>query len=712
MRRLPTLLSVIVLLQLTVTVDGADKQTARLERISRLSAETIRLRPSLASADTCIVRHDSGMVWKIDGWVVGNELYKSYMDPAQNCATPYPFTVTEIVMAMYFGNATLVYASVDIEDVDNTVPGCPSPGVLLAISSEYEIQVPGPGLYEIWIPLDTPYVVNGPFFAGFFIGNVIDPADSPAVIIDDIPVECVSYNIWNDSIGFIDLVNNQFWNFPGRLVLYAAGFPGGQSGGAPALTLLSPADNDTLYSSCDLWAWETTGSNIIDYVSFAYSTGGPYVEISRDYDGLQAFRNGVNGSGGGDGFRVFWDFSGLAEGTYTLRATVYDTLGQSAADSVTVFLEPTPPQPNITSPAGGVDFCTTLNMLMTCPDENLSYIEVHRQPASLNYSAGMSTLQQSLLGDVNGNPADGNHASGGEYGDYYCGPVAAALAVKLWYDRGYVELMREGANIISLDTLAERLAALFQTRQNLGTYDEALVHGLKQYTAARGDYILYDHRRNPDYFTLRTWVEDEQRAVLLGLGGTPGIWLAVDGFSGWEQSDGSYLVRVSDPVTGTLVDVAMRNNFGTNEILYNGNWQRVDLMVSLLAKTWNVSRTLIGADLNGNDGWTFTWTPSGITEDSIYFFRATGHDDAGLSGSQAVLLKYTCSQTYTVGDYNGDGFADIRDLNYLISYLALDGPPPVGGPIRADCNCDAYINIADIVYYMNYLFGNVSSPCY
>ena len=110
------------------------------------------------------------MVWQIDSWVTGNELYKAYIDPSLGCADPYPFAVTEINMPMTFALAADIYASVDIEAVDLTDPSCPFPGDLISLSSQYQLTAPEPGVYSIWIPLDSPVIVNGPFFAGFFIG--------------------------------------------------------------------------------------------------------------------------------------------------------------------------------------------------------------------------------------------------------------------------------------------------------------------------------------------------------------------------------------------------------------------------------------------------------------------------------------------------------------------------------------------------------------
>ncbi|HWR83942.1 MAG TPA: hypothetical protein VN285_11630, partial [Candidatus Deferrimicrobium sp.] len=499
-------MALVLLMPLTST---AEKKAAQILRIGDRPAQRLEVRPTLATADTCQVRHDSGAVWAINGWVIGNELYKEYLDPGASCTGPYPFTVTEVAMQMYFTGASPLLVSVDVEGVDNSVPNCPFPGNLLAISSEYQLQVPGAGLYEIWVPLDTPQVVTGPFFAGFFIGNTLDPAAGGAVVTDSFPILCTSYNIWDTSLGYVDLCDNTIYNFPGRLVLFASGIPGGSGGyqPPPALDVTGPDDNDTLYASVDLWAWDTSGSNIIDYVSFEYSTGGGYSEFGRDYDGLRPLRDGVDAAGVGDGFSLNWDFSARTQGFYKVRATAYDTLGRKSSDSINVYLEPTPPIARVTSPADGSDFCSPLTLLMTTSDENLTLVEVYRRNGTTEYSSGLVTLDQSRLGDVNHNPLDGNHASNGEFGDYYCGPVAGTLAIRLWFDRGYNQLMRAGFDTIPMDTVAERLAVLCKTRQNRGTYDENLLKGIKSWVGSHGGMILFDYARRPDYFLLRQWVE-------------------------------------------------------------------------------------------------------------------------------------------------------------------------------------------------------------
>jgi hypothetical protein len=64
---------------------------------------------------------------------------------------------------------------------------------------------------------------------------------------------------------------------------------------------------------------------------------------------------------------------------------------------------------------------------------------------------------------------------------------------------------------------------------------------------------------------------------------------------------------------------------------------------------------------------------------------------------------------YICGDANGDGTIDIADVVYLINYLFADGPPP-DPPAAGDATCDGEVNIADAVYLINYLFVGGSPP--
>ncbi|HVP07663.1 MAG TPA: hypothetical protein VMS71_07470 [Candidatus Acidoferrum sp.] len=704
-----------LLLALSASAAGV-KNAARVARIDTLPHQHLGAAPMFSAAVACTVGNDSAIAYYIDGWVAGAELYKAYIDPgsaSSGCTGPYPFTIRQINMPMRFRKACSLTVSVDVEAVDASNPNCHVPGALKAISSDWNLTVPAAGGYNIWIPLDTPYVVSGPFFAGFYISTPLDTSVGAAIYCDNDPRACFTYNIWDTTIGFVDLVNNDYYNFPGRLALYVIGSPGGGSvEPAPVISFLKPVSAEVLMGSVDLWAWEKSGSKVIDYVSFAYSKGGAYTEIGRDYDGTHALRNGVQASDAGIGYDQNWDFSGLPEGNYTLKVTAVDTLGRTAWDTVTVYLKSQSPAPRITSPANGDDFCSSLTVLMQSNDPALSNIQLFRTNAQTNYTLAMPPLNQQLMGDVNGNPNDGNHVSSGEFGEYCSGPAAVAAAVKVWADRGFVSLMNENMTTLTPAQLGQRLAVAFKTQADNGTYDENLYTGLKDYFVPRGDMLSFDMQHNPDYYALRSWVEDEQRTVVLGLGGNPGLWVAVNGFSGWKNADGSYTVSIMNPLTGTIMDAPMRTNLGSNELSIGGVWHSVDIMVSLFAKTWNVTRVLASVDMNGADGWSITWTPVNLSEGNPYIFRAIGRDAGNYRGASTLIMRYKCLGVYRPGDFDNDGQTDIADLQILIDFITHGEPSPIGGAARADCNCDRLVNVADIIYYINFLFSASSAPCY
>lgn len=701
-----------------VSASAARKSPGTLQSATDIPVQTIFASPNLSAAAACTVSSVSEIVYRMDGWVTGNELYKTYIDPASQCQNAYPFTVTAVNMLMYFAAPTQFVASVDIENVQMLTPTCPAPGVMQALSTDYDISVPSAGIWTIWIPLDQPVVVNGPFFAGFFIGSTIPSSAGAAVLIDNIPAPCHSFNIWDTTVGFVDLCNfpSEFgpdWNFPGRLVMEVAGMPGGANiDPVPQLRMLSPVAASYQYETAELWVQEISGSKSIDYVSFEYHNGTNWVEIGRDYDGTRPLRSNMTGAEPGNGYGLTWDFSSLPEMSCTIRATIFDTLGRSASAITDVYLEPTPPLPKIVSPDNGDGFCSPLHLLMQCSDANLQQVQVYRREASLSYSAGGATLNQQTLGNTNADATDGNHAAQGEFGDYYSGPAAATMAIRLWYDRGLTQLMQNGGAAMSTADVAEELAVLCKTRENLGTYDEDLYSGLQAYTVSHGDLCTADFVRAPDYWHIRNWAEEEQRAVMLGLGGTPGLWVTVDGFSGWEQEDGTWVVTISNPTTGTIQNVGYRKALGPAELFVNGAWHTIDIAVSLAGNAWTPLRSLVGADVVGADGWSFSWNPTGLNEDGAYFFRAVGKDSTNIKASSTVLLQYNCQGLFTAGDYDGDGNTDIADLMRLVSYLTKQGTGPVGGAARCDSNCDNVINLADAIYYMNYLLGYAAPPCY
>lgn len=90
-----------------------------------------------------------------------------------------------------------------------------------------------------------------------------------------------------------------------------------------------------------------------------------------------------------------------------------------------------------------------------------------------------------------------------------------------------------------------------------------------------------------------------------------------------------------------------------------------------------------------------------------YFWKVRAHDDfCGNTWSNQTFSFFA----FNCGDVNKDGVIDIADVLYLINYLFIEGPAP--DPLAAgDANSDGVVDIADVVYLINYLFIGGSPPC-
>jgi hypothetical protein len=682
--------------------------------LTEFDYKTLSSGPQFAMAEICTVRHDLGQYWLISQWLTGAELYKSYQDPSLTCTDPYPFTVQSVEMVIYFGKLCTLFVSVDVESADLSTPACPFPGNLLTLSSEYQFIIPSAGLYLIAVPLDTPEVVNGPYFSGFYISNIIDTSINAGLVTDSpgVVVKCVSYNIWDTAVGYIDLADNAYYDFPGRLLLFSHGMTGGSGQQPePSITLLKPAISEIVTGPAKLWASENSGSTIIDSVRFDQKNSTTWSRIGRDADGSRAIRNGVDPSGTGEGFTLDWNYSLLTEGTWWLKAAVYDTLGRMDVDSHQVSVDPTPPDLTMTEPTPIDSICLPMTIQVSSVDENITQVAFYKKFAATDYTASVITLNQANYGNVNGNAADGNHIATGEFGDYYCGPVAGAIAVKYWFDKGFIYGMREGSKYISIDTVVERLAANMRTRANKGTYDDLFFGGLQQYTETHGNELVLNCYRSPDYYRFRTLFQEKELLVVLAISGTPGAYLVASKVSGLIDNQGRFPIQVSNPMTGTAVDIYMRNVTNGAEIYFNSVWHPLDMIITVDGYSHTVTRDLLGTDNSSAGGWNFNWGSSNMTTDSLYFITAISTDATGRTGMATNLVRSHCP-TFAKGDYDGNGSVNIGDALYLINAIYRNGLAPVGGIGRADANCDTLINLSDVIYMIQYLYGAKPAPCY
>lgn len=215
---------------LLLAISSAVGQQRRKASVLKLSAESpidVHVSTSSGLTDTCIVSSIDQMNYQVSGWIQGGELYKAYLDPSEVETGCYPFEVHEISMVMYFEAGARFTVSVDLEAIDiATLPGYQLPGEILSVSSDWRVVIPPEGgLYNIWIPLDTPLVVNEPVFAGFYIATPIAEYSGAALVTDAEPKMCQSFCVWDEEIGWLDLTQNQYRSFAGNIAMSILGAP-------------------------------------------------------------------------------------------------------------------------------------------------------------------------------------------------------------------------------------------------------------------------------------------------------------------------------------------------------------------------------------------------------------------------------------------------------------------------------------------------------
>ncbi len=108
----------------------------------------------------------------------------------------------------------------------------------------------------------------------------------------------------------------------------------------------------------------------------------------------------------------------------------------------------------------------------------------------------------------------------------------------------------------------------------------------------------------------------------------------------------------------------------------------------------------------GGDAGVSTLASCCFEENSAVVVLTNGESHGGTSLITDKLFDFALGIPFA-GDANGDGVIDVADVIYLINYLFKNGsaPEPWG---TGDVNCDGTTSISDVVYLINYLF--ISGP--
>ncbi len=104
----------------------------------------------------------------------------------------------------------------------------------------------------------------------------------------------------------------------------------------------------------------------------------------------------------------------------------------------------------------------------------------------------------------------------------------------------------------------------------------------------------------------------------------------------------------------------------------------------------------------------------GISEQgcrAVSHYNDGDHPENQVSASEAVLVKNTTRVWIQSGDVNGQPGINVADLAYLVDYLFGEGPAPDPlGSGNVDCLGDT--NVGDVTYLVDYLFFGGPAPCY
>ena len=657
----------------------------------------------------CTVQMAGDPYWAISDWVVGDEIFKTYQDPTVegiNCS--YPFEIDAVAMELTFATAGTVWVSVDIEKLDTamSLPACPYPGNVIGISDEWGFVIPGEGYYALIVTFNEPVTVTEPYFCGFYIASNVHDLGCE-VVTDNDPYLCVNWNDWGD--GFVDLVDNVYYNFPGNLILYSIGRSGGSSGLLPRTVFSWPPDSFEVNGNVYLRAGELLDTITFEYCRFEYFNPAlGWNTITDDYTSAVSLRNSVFPASYQEGYSAVWNASSLGEGWYQLVSSVYDDLGNSASDTIDVYLDNTPLRPEFTNPGWGENICDSVTLMVTIPDEDVSFLQFEYRPAPDTLQIYPPLLLQNRYGDTDNDTLDGNTYTQGEYGDFYNAPTVLASIIRYFGNLGYTEIVMNGSNPLTDRQIVETLADSMKVRQNLGVEDDNFIWAAQNYYKTSGDNFAVRLITTLNAGLLDYIMGYRMGAVMVAIGEPYGIWLVINRFQVPYNQDSSYAIEYYD--TKTAAKKAATIKFEPYpQIFYQGQYRTIDLCMGIYPKSDTVSKTAIGLDFNPADGYSFYWDASDLNQ-SGYYISATGVDQSSHVG-EGVTHAYVSCQSYVSGDVNGDESVSVSDVVWLLNYIFASGPEPLPLLLNGDVNCDESVNVSDAAWLLNYIFSGGPPPC-
>jgi hypothetical protein len=204
-------------------------------------------------------------------------------------------------------------------------------------------------------------------------------------------------------------------------------------------------------------------------------------------------------------------------------------------------------------------------------------------------------------------------------------------------------------------------------------------------------------------------------------------------------NSGSGSITINSPVTylpGDTLDLTVglehqgQRRWGFEITVLNEDNNPVGaFLITDLARTWlsvdpvskrqyakhNQDGTDIGI-LDVAPGWSLKWIAPVRSAGTVTFYAAgnASNGDSTTSGNYiytttrqvGISPDYCC---VNAGDNNHDGSLDISDLTYYVDFMFGGGPAPVCN-YEGDLNADGSRDISDLTYIIDYMFGGGPLP--
>jgi hypothetical protein len=720
MRRLRSLFTIGIGLFLALSVSTwAQKRSLDETKIKECHSPVKKLSISPAEQtnlgkDICEVIHTSAPAWCIENWIEEGDSYASYQDPlTAGCIDPYPFQVAELYLLVCASMPVVTEFYVDVLEANLDDPSCPYPSEEVYTSDILTLEISEPGNYTVVVPvpLEERVCLDGPYFAGF---NFPGPVAGLGPITDDTPDGCWDY-IWFDTEP-MDLVSEM--GFPGNILLYSIGFTAAQNTcdeyPPPLPTIIQPRDtawyDQTYFSdSVRITVDDRSDGSRIDHTTFDYmDPSGIWYPIGTDYDGTDVwFNTWDTAQVGGDGWSYVWVADGLPEDYYLIRATMTDSMGREASDTVTIYYDPDPPIPTIIQPESTGIYCGPIEVIFTLQADHIAEMEAviynfsegwytasKDSAADSTYNKGIPSMRQDTLYKW-GKNIRGQKVNAG------CAPTAAAACLTWWAGHGFPGITGGLSAKDLVDSLASR--DYMKTSPSTGTKSSKFTSGLDKWLRTKLGICVFKYplfENNPRKMTFDLYSREIKREdIIIGWGGKP--WHATTGNSATAKSS---TYDVMDPGTGQTTTYTWPRGPGNTRI--NQIW-----IISPKVQPQPPPATPGPPpipDEEEEDHYRAVWTPNPAETpyNQWYSFEVTVTDSLGHVGRDMFHFELA---DYVCGDANGDGMVGAGDVVYNLSYLFREGPPPE--PMESgDANCDGTVGAGDVVYLLSYLFRDGPLP--